>query len=241
MRIFKFISSLSLLSVVACAAKLDTDKKKMSYVIGQQIGGSFKSQNIEVDMDVLADSIQDALDGKKAKLTPEESRNVMMTAQKGMEAKQKEKAEANKKTGDSYLDENKKKEGVVTSKTGLQYKILKAGTGATPKEADTVSAHYKGTLIDGTEFDSSYKRGAPTEFPVMGVIPGWTEALLTMKVGEKRELVIPSDLAYGPSGRPGIPPNSVLVFEMELMDIVKGNPPPAAAKKAAKPPVKKKL
>ena len=125
----------------------------------------------------------------------------------------------NKEVGEKYLAENKKKDGVVTLPSGLQYEVLKEGSGASPKASDTVTVHYRGTLIDGTEFDSSLKRNEPASFPLNGVIPGWTEGLQKMKVGGKNRLVVPSDLAYGPQGRPGIPPNAVLIFEVELLKI----------------------
>lgn len=209
------------LSIVACAAKLDTQKKKVSYVIGQQIGESIKGQGVDVDVDVLANSIKDVIKGKESQLTPEEMRAAMMAAQQEMATQQAKEGEANLKTGADFLAANKAKEGVKTTESGLQYKVITAGKGATPKDTDTVTCHYKGTLIDGKEFDSSYKRGQPAEFPVNGVIAGWTEALKTMKEGEKRELFIPANLAYGPQGRPGIPPNSVLIFEIELVKVNK--------------------
>jgi len=212
----------SVLSIGACAAKLDTQKKKVSYVIGQQIGESMKTQGVDVDVDVLASSIKDALKGEKGKMTEEEMRATMMAAQQEMMAKQQKDGEANLKVGADFLAANKTKEGVKTTESGLQYKVVTPGKGPTPSDNDVVVCHYKGTLIDGTEFDSSYKRGEPAEFPVKGVIRGWTEALKTMKEGEKRQLFIPSDLAYGPSGRPGIPPNSVLIFDIELVKVKKG-------------------
>lgn len=208
-------------SVAACAAKLESNKQKISYAIGQQIGQSIKGQNIDVDVDVLARSIKDVMKGNKSQLTEEEMRTAMMTAQQEMQAKMSQQAEGNLKTGNDFLEANKSKEGVKTTPTGLQYKVLTEGKGKTPTEKDEVVCHYRGTLIDGTEFDSSYKRNEPATFPVMGVIPGWTEALKTMKEGEKRQLFIPANLAYGPSGRPGIPPNSVLLFDIELISIKK--------------------
>ena len=206
----------------ACAAKLDTDKKKISYALGQQIGETIKNQGLEVDVDILSKSIQDQVDGKKSELTFEEMRAAMMNARKLVDEKQKAAGEANKKKGQEYLEANKKKEGFKVTASGLQYKVLTEGKGKTPTDNDNVVAHYRGTLIDGTEFDSSYKRNEPAEFPVRGVIPGWTEALKLMKVGEKVQLVIPSELAYGEQGRPSIPPNSVLNFEIELIDVKEG-------------------
>jgi FKBP-type peptidyl-prolyl cis-trans isomerase len=215
-------------SIVACNTgharkeKLETQKDKLSYAIGQQVGETIKNQGLEVDVQVLAQSIEDVTSGKKSLLTFEELRGAMMQAQKDAQAKQAKVGEENTKIGQEYLEKNKKNKDVVVTPSGLQYKVVKEGTGAVPKDSDTVVCHYRGKLINGTEFDSSYSRNEPAEFPVMGVIPGWTEALKTMKVGEKRELYIPSDLAYGAQGRPGIPPNSVLIFDIELLEIKKG-------------------
>lgn len=227
-------TSLMALSVAACAAKLDTQKKKVSYAIGQQIGETIKQQGLEVDLDVLKKSIQDVLAGKKSELSMDDMRAAMMQAQQDSQAKMAKMGEENLKKGQDFLEANKKKEGFQTTETGLQYKIVKEGTGESPKDEDSVVCHYRGTLIDGSEFDSSYSRNQPAEFPVRGVIPGWTEALKTMKVGEKRELVIPANLAYGPSPRPGIPANSVLKFDIELLEIKKAqSESPAGAKKGS--------
>lgn len=240
--VFKILPvALVLLSLSACdkmggkSVELKNDKQKISYTIGQQIGQSFKSQNIEVDLDVLNASINDVLKGEKSRMTEQEMQQTMMTMREQMMKKGEEEAKTNKEKGDKFLEENKKKEGVKVTASGLQYKMEKEGEGPSPKDDSTVKVHYKGTLIDGTEFDSSYKRNEPAEFPVGGVIKGWTEALKMMKPGGKANLVIPSDLAYGPMGRPGIPPNSVLQFEVELLEIVK----PAAGGKAAPAPKKK--
>src|ERR1700730_17703129 len=159
-----------------------------------------------------------------------------MAFEKDMQQKQTEMGQKNAATGDKFLADNKAKEGVKTTASGLQYKVLKEGTGATPKSSDTVTVNYRGTLLDGTEFDSSYKRGQPATFPVAGVIKGWTEALQIMKAGSKYQLFIPASLAYGEQGRPGIPPNSVLIFEVELMDVKSpqaggATPAPAASPK----------
>ncbi len=229
-------ASVALLGVVACTKKLDTDLKKASYAIGQQIGGNMKQQNIEIDSEVMAMSMKDALKGD-SKMTKEEIQQAMMKLQEAAMKKQTEAAEENKKKGAEFLEKNKSAEGVKVTASGLQYKVEKEGDGKTPVKTDTVKAHYKGTLTDGTQFDSSYDRGQPAEFPVQGVIPGWSEALQMMKVGAKYKLFVPPELAYGASGRPGIPANSVLVFEVELIDIVKadgGKPaaPAAPAKKA---------
>lgn len=206
---------------VGCTKKLDTDKKKASYAIGQQIGQNLKNQNIDVDADALAMAITDAAGGKESKLTKEQIQEAMGKLQEQTMKKQQEQAETNKKTGSEFLEKNKSAPGVQTTKSGLQYQVVTEGTGKVPTKDDVIKAHYKGTLISGEQFDSSYDRGQPAEFPVGGVIPGWTEALQMMKTGSKFKLWIPSELAYGPSARPGIPANSVLAFEVELLDIVK--------------------
>ncbi|MGE3975772.1 MAG: FKBP-type peptidyl-prolyl cis-trans isomerase [Bdellovibrionales bacterium] len=218
----------ALVSISACnkfgSVELKTDKQKISYTIGQQIGSSFKQQGLDVDVDVLTASIKEVLKGDKSRMTDQEMQQTMMSMREAMMKKSDEEAKGNKEKGDKFLEENKKKEGVKVTASGLQYIMTAEGKGNAPKETDTVKVHYKGTLIDGTEFDSSYTRNEPAVFPVNGVIKGWTEALKMMKPGGKATLVIPSDLAYGPMGRPGIPPNSVLQFEVELIEIVKPEP-----------------
>lgn len=201
--------------------KLETDLQKASYAIGQQIGGNLRAQNIEFDQETLALSIKEAAEGKEARMKPEEMQAALMKLQENMVKKQQEEADKNLKAGKEFLEKNKTAEGIKTTESGLQYSVVQEGTGATPTLNDTVKAHYKGTLIDGTQFDSSYDRGQPAEFPVSGVIRGWTEALQMMKVGGKLKLYIPPELAYGPSARPGIPANSVLVFDVELVDVIK--------------------
>ncbi len=210
--------------LAADKAPFKDPKDKISYSIGMDIGNSFKRQSIEINPDLLAKGIKDVLSGGKTLLSDDEVREVLVALQDQMRAKEetrmKDSGDKNKKEGDAYLSQNKKKDGVVTLPSGLQYKVLTAGTGAKPKKTDTVTTHYRGTLVDGTEFDSSYKRGEPATFPVGGVIPGWTEALQLMPQGSKWQLVIPSDLAYGPRGVGGaIGPNSTLVFEVELLKI----------------------
>lgn len=200
--------------------KLDTDLGKASYAIGQQIGSNLKNQNIEIDPDTLAISIKEASQGKEARLKPEEMQAALMKLQEDIMKKQTEQAEKNKTEGAAFLEKNKTAEGVKTTASGLQYVVVTEGKGKTPTVNDTVKAHYKGTLINGEQFDSSYDRGQPAEFPVNGVIKGWTEALQLMKTGGKMKLFIPSELGYGPAARPGIPANSVLVFEVELVDVV---------------------
>ncbi|MDC4225358.1 MAG: FKBP-type peptidyl-prolyl cis-trans isomerase [Candidatus Manganitrophus sp.] len=226
--LFRFIAivGLGLLSVSVYAADksdLKTQKDKVSYSIGLDIGRNLKDQSIEVDPKLLAQGIQDATSGKHL-LTDEEIQKVMSTFREEMQAKAAAQAKVigdkNLKEGNAFLAENKKKKGVVTLPSGLQYKIITAGTGKKPKATDTVKTNYKGTLIDGTEFDSSYKRGEPASFPVEGVIPGWTEALQLMPVGSKWQLVVPPSLAYGPRGAgQAIGPNATLIFEVELLAI----------------------
>ena len=199
--------------------KLDTDIQKASYAIGQQIGGNIKQQNLDLDVEVLAESIKQASKGETSLLTPEQMQEAMKKLQEIAMKKQTEAADKNKKDGEDYLEKNKTAEGVKVTASGLQYKVITEGAGKMPTKKDTVIAHYTGTLINGEKFDSSVDRGQPAEFPVEGVIPGWTEALQMMKVGSKWKLFIPAALAYGEQGRPGIPGNSVLVFEVELVGI----------------------
>lgn len=217
----------AMFSLTACTkADLKSDKGQASYAIGQQIGKNLKAQNIEIDADTLAASLKDAAAGK-SQLKDDEIQKAMMKLQENAMKKQQEEAEGNKKKSAEFLEKNKSAEGVKTTASGLQFSVIKEGTGATPKKEDTVKCHYVGTLINGEKFDSSVDRGQPAEFPVGGVIPGWTEALQMMKVGSKYKLFIPPELAYGPSGRPGIPANSALIFEVELLDIVKPAAKPA--------------
>jgi FKBP-type peptidyl-prolyl cis-trans isomerase FklB len=211
---------------------LTTTKQKASYAIGMNWGTGLHRQGIDVDNPALIQGMKDALAGGKTLLTEDEARSALMQLQKEMQEKQQAKAaqegEANKKEGDAFLAANKTKEGVVTLPSGLQYKILTPGTGPKPTASDSVVCNYKGTLINGSEFDSSYKRGEPATFPVTGVIKGWTEALQLMPVGSKWQLFIPPDLAYGPRGTPGGPigPNATLIFEVELISIKEKNPLP---------------
>ncbi len=173
-----------------------------------------------MDPELVSRGFRDALSGAKALLTDQEIRDTIAAFQKEMTAKQDERGKKNKKDGEAFLAENKKKEGIKTLPSGLQYKVIKAGTGKKPKLTDTVTTQYRGTLIDGTEFDSSYKRNAPASFPVNGVIPGWTEALQLMEEGAKWQLFVPSNLAYGERGAgTTIGPNATLIFEVELISI----------------------
>ena len=203
--------------------ELPTQKEKFSYAVGMNVGSNLRRQSAPVDPDVLLRGLKDTLAGSQTLLTEEEERAVIMEVQadlrKQMQEKLKAQGEANKKEGDAFLAANKTKEGVVTLPSGLQYKILQAGTGPKPTSSDSVTVNYRGTFINGTEFDSSYKRGQPATFPVTGVIKGWTEALQLMPVGSKWQLFIPSDLAYGERGPGDIGPNSTLIFEVELLKI----------------------
>jgi FKBP-type peptidyl-prolyl cis-trans isomerase len=201
---------------------LKTPKDKASYAIGMQVGGSLHRQGIDVDLNVLMQGMKDAIGGKTL-MTDDEARAALTQLQNDMRAKAMAGAEATKKEGEVYLAANKTKPGVVALPSGLQYKVLKAGTGEKPAATDKVVCNYRGTLINGTEFDASEKHGGPATFPVNGVIKGWTEALQLMPVGSKWQLFIPSDLAYGERGTPdgSIPPNSTLVFEVELVSIQK--------------------
>jgi FKBP-type peptidyl-prolyl cis-trans isomerase FklB len=198
-------------------------RQKASYSLGIDIGRKLKAQAIDLDGDLLSRGIKDAMAGKAA-LKDEDMRAAMLAFQQELAAKQNAamqvQADKNKKEGEDFLAANKKKPGVVTLPSGLQYQVIKEGTGKTPKATDTVTTNYEGKLIDGTVFDSSNKHGGPASFPVNGVIKGWTEALQLMKTGSKWKLFIPSDLAYGPQGRPpAIGPNALLVFDLELVDV----------------------
>ena len=212
----------------AAPLTLKTQKEKFSYALGmktgQRMAESFKKQSVPFDSALLARGLKDGLAGGKTLLTDDEAQAAIKAVQEEIGKQQQEKMQvagaANKKEGDTFLASNKSKEGVVALPSGLQYKILKAGTGPKPTATDTVVCNYRGTLINGTEFDSSYKRGQPATFPVSGVIKGWTEALQLMPVGSKWQLFIPSDLAYGERGAGAdIGPSSTLIFEVELMSI----------------------
>ena len=209
------------------AAPLTTTKDKFSYAVGMNFGAGLGAKlhqgSVDFDPILAAQGFKDALSGSKTRLTEQEAQAILMQVQTDLRKKQQEKAQlegaANKKQGDEFLAANKSKEGVVTLPSGLQYKILTAGAGAKPASTDSVVCNYRGTFINGTEFDSSYKRNEPLTFSVTGVIKGWTEALQLMPVGSKWQLFIPSDLAYGGAGKGDIGPNATLVFEVELLSI----------------------
>jgi FKBP-type peptidyl-prolyl cis-trans isomerase FklB len=201
-----------------------TQKEKVSYSIGVNIGKNMKMQGVDVEQGFLMQGLKDGLNNAKCIMSDKDMDATMKTFSQEMsnkmQAKQKADGEKNQKEGEAFLAANKKKAGVITLPSGLQYKIMKAGNGAKPTASQTVKCHYQGTLIDGTEFDSSYKRGEPAEFPVGQVIKGWVEALQLMPVGSKWQLYIPSDLAYGPNGQGQIiGPNAVLIFDIELLSI----------------------
>jgi len=200
-----------------------TPKDKLSYALGADMANNMKRYEIDIDPDQYMKGLKDALSGGTLLLTEQEIKTVIMAMQKDLQAKQQEKTKAqgdkNKADGEAFLAKNKSKEGVKALHSGLQYKVLVEGKGKSPKASDSVTVHYRGTLIDGTEFDSSVKRGEPATFPLNGVIKGWTEALQLMKEGAKWQLFIPANLAYGEVARPGLPPNSTLIFEVELLSI----------------------
>jgi FKBP-type peptidyl-prolyl cis-trans isomerase FklB len=210
----------------ASELKLDTPKNRISYTIGVNIGQDFKTQNMDVDPDVLLMGLKDTLSGKELQLTEEEMvqeiQNFQQEMQARMVAEMEEQATRNKAEGEAFLVENAKQEGVVVTESGLQYKVLEPGEGDMPGPADVATVHYRGTLIDGTQFDSSYDRGQPATFPVGGVIPGWTEALQLMQPGAKWQLFIPAELAYGERGAgQDIGPNATLLFDVELISVEK--------------------
>ncbi|MEX1031844.1 MAG: FKBP-type peptidyl-prolyl cis-trans isomerase [Cellvibrionaceae bacterium] len=217
---------------VATEDELGTLNEQISYVFGYNIGQQFKSQEIELDVDVVAQAIRDVNNDADPRLSDDEMQAAMQAfqqehqqkmaaAQAEQQAEMEALAEENRQAGEDFLAGNAEKEGVVTLPSGLQYKQIEAGDGSQPEASDTVTVHYRGTLIDGTVFDSSYERGEPVSFPLQNVIAGWTEGLQHMAEGSKYELYIPPELAYGPGGQgPVIGPNSTLIFEVELLDVV---------------------
>jgi FKBP-type peptidyl-prolyl cis-trans isomerase FklB len=221
------IVSIGLLFGVCQAAdksELKDQKDKESYSLGYQFGETLKMQGIDLNLDVYTSALRDALAGKEGQMSSEEMRSTVMGLRQRVAAAQqkslKEQGDKNLAEGKAFLAENAKKEGVKTLPSGLQYKVLSEGNGKTPAKSDTVTVHYRGTFLNGTEFDSSIARGQPATFPVNGVIPGWTEALQLMKEGAKWQLFIPPELAYGERGMPPrIPPQTTLIFEVELISV----------------------
>jgi len=214
-------------STAAKPIVLATDKQKQSYALGMSIAKTLQRQSLDVDPAVVAQALKDTFAGKNV-LTDEQAKATLDSLQKEMqtkmETKMKEVSDKNKQEGESFLAANKAKEGVVTLPSGLQYKILKAGTGPKPVATDSVVCNYRGTFVNGTEFDSSEKHGGPATFPVNRVIKGWTEALQLMPVGSKWQLFVPADLAYGERAPGEIGPNSTLIFDVELVSIQGKNP-----------------
>jgi FKBP-type peptidyl-prolyl cis-trans isomerase FklB len=206
------------------APELKSPKEKLSYALGMNLGNQFKTQSIEINPDVFVQGLKDTMSGGKALMTEEQAIAAISELQKELAQKQQVQmtaiAEKNKAEGQAFLTKNKTAESVVTLPSGLQYKIMKAGEGKKPVLDDTVVCNYRGTLINGMEFDSSYKRNEPATFPLKGIIKGWTEALQLMPVGSKWQIFVPSELAYGERGAGGsIPPNATLIFEVELLSI----------------------
>jgi FKBP-type peptidyl-prolyl cis-trans isomerase FklB len=219
---------------------LTTDEDKASYAIGLSVGKGLHRDQIDVEPEFILQGLKDALADGKILLTDDQIKTVMTNLQTQVRAKQEAKREAliesNKKDGAAFLAANATKPGIMTLPSGLQYKIVTAGTGPKPTATDSVVCNYRGTLLDGTEFDSSYKRGQPATFPVSGVIKGWTEALQLMPTGSKWQLFIPADLAYGERGQGPIGPNATLIFDVELLSIQDKNPPPPPAPATPAPP-----
>ena len=228
-QVYLVISAVMYILFISCAqttekTELTTSSEKISYAVGSNIGASLKPAAAELDFDILLQGLRDTAEGKKPLLTPEEIRKSLEELTTLLRTKTNEKSnkigEKNMKEGEDFLAENGKKNGVITTESGLQYEVMQQGDGATPQKTDKVTVHYAGTLIDGTEFDSSIKRGSPATFAVTGVIKGWTEVLQLMKVGSKYRVFIPSDLGYGLRGSPpNIGPNAALIFEVELLAI----------------------
>lgn len=220
---------------------LADENARVSYAIGMMNGASWKAQDLGFDPDVYLRGLKDGLSGGTTLLTKEQAQQAINAFRQEFmmkqQQKQKEQAVKNKAIGEAFMTTNKLVPGIKTLSVTLpngqtsemQYLVITNGSGPTPSASDTVSVNYRGTLLDGTEFDSSYKRGQPAKFPLTGVIKGWTEALKMMSIGSKWKLFIPADLAYGESGRPGIPPNSVLIFEVELLSVEVTPPPPSPA------------
>jgi FKBP-type peptidyl-prolyl cis-trans isomerase FkpA/FKBP-type peptidyl-prolyl cis-trans isomerase FklB len=226
---FKHVLAASALVVATAPAvqaqELTTEKQKISYMVGMDVGRNLTQIKDEIEVDVLVRGLRDAIAGGEMQMTDEEANTVKQAFMQSMQAKATEERTAaaakNRTDGEAFLAANRSKSGVQTTESGLQYQVMTQGTGEKPGPTSKVKVHYVGTLIDGTKFDSSIDRGTPAEFALNGVIKGWTEALQLMPVGSKYKLFVPSDLAYGEQGTPGpIGPNSTLIFEVELLEIV---------------------
>jgi len=213
------------LALTSAAADEETtpladENARINYAVGHQVGGDFKRQGLDLDLDIVVRGVADALAGTEPAMTEAEMREALQDVQQQVTAARQAKAEADaaeqRAAGQAFLDENKGKEGVQVTESGLQYKILESGTGRQPGPTDQVKVHYRGTRIDGTEFDSSYERGKPAEFRLDRVIKGWTEGLQLMREGGKAQFFIPSELAYGEQGRLG---NQTLIFDVELIEV----------------------
>ncbi len=223
--------ALAVAGALLSTAVIATDDEDLSYMIGSDIGGQLKANAIDVDVDALVEGLTNALNGGQSRLSATRIQELQsMVQQRQQAARQKMQQEmqeriavegkANAEQGSAFLAANAAKDGVSVTASGLQYRVISEGAGKKPASTDRVRVHYRGTLVDGTEFDSSYSRNEPTEFPLDGVIPGWTEGLQLMTVGSKYEFVIPHELAYGERGGGSIPPSSTLVFEVELLDVL---------------------
>jgi FKBP-type peptidyl-prolyl cis-trans isomerase FklB len=221
---------LLVLFCIPCKAENSSESKsemeKESYSIGYQFGGNLRRQKVDLDLTVIVEGIRDAYEGKDSKLSAEQMDDLIKGLKKKVWIKQQnlhhEIAVRNLREGEAFLAENAKKEGVKTLPSGLQYKVLREGTGPNPKAADTVTVQYRGILVDGTEFDSSYSRREPSTMHVFGMIPGWAEALQLMKAGAKWQIFVPAKLGYGERRQGRIPPNSVMIFELELLSVQEG-------------------
>lgn len=208
---------------LACERKpsLSDDKAKLSYAVGANIAQNIKAQNIDLDPKVVGYAVTQGLKGEKPEVTPEDQQKAIQNLQKSAQEKSSADGAKNKAEGEEFLKKNKEKKGIKVTASGLQYEVLKEAKGKKPTLKDKVTVHYTGTLISGTKFDSSHDRGQPAEFPLQGIIKGWQEALQLMPEGSVYRLYIPPELAYGPQAQPGIPPNSVLVFDVELIKVAK--------------------
>jgi len=220
---FGLLAALPLMSTAAFAAKPETDAQKLGYIIGMDIGNSLKQQGSEIDLDTLFDAVRTTYNGGTPELTPEEAASIreafIAKRRAAAESERKSLASANAAEGDKFLLENRTKEGVKVTESGLQYKVIEMGDGPRPKATDKVTVHYRGSLLNGNEFDSSYARGEPISFELDKVIPGWTEGVQLMPVGSKFMFYIPPGLAYGEAGGGPIGPNATLVFQVELLGI----------------------